>query len=101
MWVVWGVRTFVTPLVGLASVAVFARVGLLSPDPVCRLAILVQSAMPSAQNLVLVMQLRPSSRDMAPKLARLLLRTYTLAILPMTIWMSLFASSLPPGFLNA
>ena len=101
MWVVWVVRSLLTPLVGLAIVGVFSRLGILPADPVCRLAILVQSCMPSAQNLVLVMQLEPGTRDLAPKLARLLLRLYTLAILPMTVWMTVFASTLPPGSLAA
>ena len=38
----------------------------------------VQSAMPSAQNLVLLMQLRKSTQPLAPRMAALLLRIYAL-----------------------
>lgn len=52
----------------------------------------VQSAMPSAQNLVLLMQLRKSTQPLAPRMAALLLRTYALAIVPVTAWMIVFMS---------
>jgi hypothetical protein len=51
--------------------------------------------MPSAQNLVLLMQLRTSTQPLAPRMAVLLLRLYAFAIIPVTFWMTVFASSLP------
>lgn len=52
----------------------------------------VQSAMPSAQNLVLLMQLRKSTQPLAPRMAALLLRIYAVAIIPVTAWITVFMS---------
>ena len=52
----------------------------------------VQSAMPSAQNLVLLMQLRKSTQPLAPRMAALLLRIYAVAIVPVTAWITIFMS---------
>jgi hypothetical protein len=46
---------------------------------------------PAAQNLVLMMQLQPGTASLAPATARLLLQMYTLAVLPVTLWVSVFA----------
>jgi hypothetical protein len=51
--------------------------------------------MPSAQNLVLLAQLRRGTQPLAPRMAALLLRLYTFAIVPVTLWMTLFAYNLP------
>ena len=51
--------------------------------------------MPSAQNLVLLAQLRPATRPLAPRLAAVLLRLYALAIIPVTLWVTIFVSGLP------
>jgi hypothetical protein len=51
--------------------------------------------MPSAQNLVLLMQLRPATQPLAPRMAALLLRLYVLAIVPVTLWVTVFVSGLP------
>jgi predicted permease len=67
------------------------RMGLLPADPVCAFMLLLQSAMPPAQNLVLMMQLQQSTAGLAPATARLLLQLYTLAVLPVTLWVSVFA----------
>lgn len=54
--------------------------------------------MPSAQNLVLLAQLRRGTQPLAPRLAALLLRLYAVAIIPVTLWMTAFAYHLPmPG----
>ena len=50
----------------------------------------VQSAMPSAQNLVLLMQLRKSTQPLAPRMAALLLRIYAVAVIPVTAWITVF-----------
>ena len=71
------------------------QVGALPADPVCQLALMVEGAMPSAQNLVLLMQLRESTRPMAPRMAQLLLRMYALCVIPVTLWMGVFVGKLP------
>jgi hypothetical protein len=65
----------------------------------CVGAILVMSCMPSAQNLVLLLNLKPETAPLAPALARLLLRQILLAAGPMTIWISIFMTylELPVG----
>ena len=55
--------------------------------------------MPSAQNLVLLMQLRASTQPLAPRMAALLLRIYALAIVPVTAWITVFMSQ--PGMAAA
>ena len=50
----------------------------------------VQSAMPSAQNLVLLMQLRKSTQPLAPRMTALLLRIYAVAVIPVTAWITVF-----------
>ena len=50
--------------------------------------------MPSAQNLALVVNLQKSTQFLAPKLAKLLLQLYVLSVLPVTVWVTLFVSSL-------
>lgn len=65
----------------------------LPKDPVCHLAILLQAAMPSAQNLVLLMQLKPSTQPLARRLAQLLLRLYPLSALPVAAWVALFCAT--------
>jgi hypothetical protein len=46
---------------------------------------------PAAQILVLMMQLQPGTASLAPATARLLLQMYTLAVLPVTLSVSVFA----------
>ncbi|CAD7701047.1 unnamed protein product [Ostreobium quekettii] len=86
------IRLFVMPLVGLGLVSSLSSMGLLPKDPVCLLAILLQSAMPSAQNLVLMAQLRDETRPLAPTAARLILQQYIVAVIPITIWAAIFAT---------
>ena len=71
------------------------QMGALPADPVCQLALMVEGAMPSAQNLVLLMQLRESTRPIAPRMAQLLLRMYALCVIPVTLWMGVFVGKLP------
>ncbi|EFJ24727.1 hypothetical protein SELMODRAFT_414734 [Selaginella moellendorffii] len=49
------------------------RMKILTMDPICKITLLVLSSMPSAQNLVVLAQLRPSTRPLAKELAELLL----------------------------
>ena len=86
------VRLLLMPLVGLISVHHMGKFGLLPTSAACTMALLVQSCMPSAQNLVLLVNLREETRSMAPMMAQLLFRQYVLAIVPMTVWISVFLS---------
>jgi hypothetical protein len=67
-----------------------ARADLLPADPVLRLVLLAQSAMSSAQNLVLLLALRRGTAAAAPRLAAQLMRQYAAAALPVAAWLSLF-----------
>lgn len=74
-----------------------SSIGWLPADPVCALVLLVQGSMPTAQNLVLLLQLRESTRPLAPRMAALLVRLYAIAILPITAWIALFMTRLSLG----
>ncbi|CAL8465950.1 g5486 [Coccomyxa elongata] len=89
------VRLLLMPAVTLALVRGLAALQLLPADPVCALTLLVQGAMPSAQNLVLLAQLRRGTQPLAPRMAALLLRLYAFAVIPVTLWMTLYAYNLP------
>jgi predicted permease len=68
--------------------------GLAGVDPVLLFVILVQSVMPSAQNLIIVLQLSDQTRSSAPAYAKMLLKLYAAAIVPVTLWVTAFASNL-------
>jgi predicted permease len=59
-------------------------------DPIFNLTVLAEAAMPSAQNLVLLSQLRASTQPLAGMLANLLLSQYALSVVPITLWMAVF-----------
>ena len=84
------VRLLAMPLVGLASVHQMSAWGLLPQSAACKMALLVQSCMPSAQNLVLLVNLKSGTKAMAPIMAQLLFRQYMLAVIPTTLWISVF-----------
>jgi predicted permease len=88
------VRLAVLPALTLGLVLWLRTVGLLPADPLVALVLLVQAAMPSAQNLVLLMQLQPATRPLAPKMAGMLLRQYVLAMFSVTGWFSVFIAVL-------
>jgi hypothetical protein len=46
------------------------------------------------QNLIILLQLSERTQSMAPSFARLLLKLYAYAILPVTFWVTAFASNL-------
>lgn len=85
------VRFVLLPSATTGLVLAALRFGLLPAEPVCAFMLLLQSCMPPAQNLVLMMQLQPSTSALAPATARLLLQLYTLAVFPVTLWVSVFA----------
>ena len=62
-------------------------------DPVVALVVLTMLAMPPAQNLVLLTNLKEETRNLAPRLAGLLLRMYVLAIPPTTVWLTVFMAA--------
>ena len=66
----------------------------LSMDPLFLFIIAVQSVMPSAQNLIIMLQLSPKTRQAAPAFARMLLKLYAYAVLPVTLWVTAYASRL-------
>ena len=84
------VRLLLLPAACVALGAAASQAGLLPADPALRLVLLAQSAMPSAQNLVLLLALRRGTAAAAPRFAAQILRQYILAALPVAAWMSLF-----------
>jgi len=81
------VRFLVVPFAGLGLVSVFQNLNWLPNDPICYLVVLVQAVMPSAQNIVLLMNLQSSTRPLAPTMARILLQLYLLSVVPLALWM--------------
>ena len=81
------VRFLVVPFAGLGMVNLFQSLNWLPQDPICYLVVLVQAVMPSAQNIVLLMNLQSSTRPLAPTMARILLQIYLLSVVPLAIWM--------------
>ena len=63
-------------------------------DPIVALVVLTMICMPSAQNLVLLVNLREETRHLAPRLAGLLLRMYVLAIPFVTVWLTVFTAAM-------
>lgn len=86
------VRLLLMPLIGLATVHAFTAWGLLPDSVGCKMALLVCSCMPSAQNLVLLVNLQERTKCLAPAMAQLLFRQYLLAVVPTTLWISVFLS---------
>ena len=89
------VRLILMPMATMAIVGTLAALGLLPDDPICRLVLLVEGSMPTAQNLVLLMNLNTNTQPLASKTGKLLLRLYPIAIVPVTVWMTLFVQWMP------
>jgi len=89
------VRLILMPMVSMALVGGLAALGALPDDPICRLVLMVEGSMPTAQNLVLLMNLNENTRPLASRAGQLMLRLYPIAILPVTVWMTLFVQRLP------
>ena len=89
------VRLVLMPMATMAIVWGLTALGALPDDPICRLVLLVEGSMPTAQNLVLLMNLNDHTRPLANRTGRLMLRLYPIAILPVTIWMTFFVSRMP------
>lgn len=84
------VKFVALPVMGAAAIKSLASLGLLPANPMCLLALLIQCVMPPAQGLAVQMQLQPSTQKLAPSLARLLLQTYIISVVPVTLWMPVF-----------
>ncbi|KAL4855619.1 hypothetical protein ACK3TF_003943 [Chlorella vulgaris] len=90
-------RFLLLPLATLGCLQALASGGLLSPvmsDPVLLFVLLTEACMPSAQNLIILLQLSESTQALAPSFARMLLKLYIYAILPVTLWVTAFATNL-------
>jgi len=93
--VVAAVRLLLMPLASIAIVKGLMAKGWMSADPVVLLVVMLQGAMPTAQNLIVLLHLDEKTRGGATRLAEMLLRLYALAIVPLTIWVTVFVSLLP------
>lgn len=96
-WIISSVRLVAMPIIMVVSTVILQSARILPADPVYNLLLMAQSAMPSAQNLVLLSQLRTSTRRLSGVLASLLLRQYALSIVPITLWMALFLAVAKPA----
>ena len=57
------------------------------PPPLCLVCC-------SLQNLIILLQLSERTRGLAPGFSRMLLKLYAYAVLPVTLWVSAFATNL-------
>lgn len=91
------VRFILAPMTAILLFRMLSQMTMFSTvlsDPIFLFVVAVQSVMPSAQNLLIALQLNQVTQGAAPELARLLLKLYALAILPVTVWVTGFASRL-------
>jgi predicted permease len=92
------VRFVLLPVSAVLAFRWAAAAGLLGPtlgaDPIFLFVVAVQAVMPSAQNLILMLQLSDVTRPAAPGFARMLLKLYAYSVLPVTLWVTAFASRL-------
>lgn len=91
------IRFVLMPTSAVLVYKLCSRIPLFAPvlaDPIFMFVLAVQAVMPSAQNLLIALQLSPHTQGAAGGLARLLLKLYALAILPVTLWVTGFASRL-------
>ncbi|KAL6784660.1 hypothetical protein ACKKBF_B02695 [Auxenochlorella protothecoides x Auxenochlorella symbiontica] len=76
----------------LATTLALRAVPLPGVGPLPLLVLLLQSTMPPAQNLVILLQLSRGTRQDAPRFARTLLKLYALGTLPVTLWVTTFVA---------
>ncbi|GJP60138.1 hypothetical protein CLOP_g17272 [Closterium sp. NIES-67] len=94
LWVVCAVRLVLLPIVGIVGIMALYNARIIPQDPICALTLMIQTAMPSAQNLVLMSQLSPGTKPLAGMLASLMLRQYAISMLPITVWITVFLARL-------
>ena len=89
------VRFFLLPIVGvLGCLALRAANSPWYPsDPVVAMVGLTMSSMPPAQNVVLLTNLTERTRHLAPRVGGLLVRMYALAVVPCTVWLTVFKAA--------
>ncbi len=90
-------RFLIVPAAMLAALRWAAAAGWLRGvvgDPVLLFVIMVQACMPSAQNLIVLLQLFDATRPAAPAFAKMLLKQYAYATLPVTLWVTVLATQL-------
>ena len=88
LWVVAFVRYLILPLSLLSMVMAAAKLGWAPSDPTFIAVLLVQGAMPPAQNLVLLANLRDKADAMPTALAAALFRLYMVALVPLSFWIA-------------
>ena len=89
-------RLLLVPAASAAALWVLRRGGLLQGlPPLALLVALVQAAMPTAQNLVLLLNLQADGdgRPAGAAFAAALVRQYAASVVPTTLWLSLFAAT--------
>eukprot|EP00466_Bigelowiella_natans_P021080 jgi/Bigna1/81945/fgenesh1_pg.86_\ len=74
-------RFLLVPFTSLLAVNFAVKTGLIANDPILIFVLLLQSAMPSAQNSVTILQVLDKPAE-AQKVARLLLKIYAMSIVP-------------------
>lgn len=94
-WVITCVRLIAMPVAGLLLVKILHGADILPSNPVCILTILILSAMPSAQNLIVLLQLRSSTRCLVGVVADLLVRQYALSLVSLPLWVTAYAAVIP------
>lgn len=94
-WVITCVRLIAMPVAGLLIVKTLHGADMLPSNPVCILTILILSAMPTAQNLIVLLQLRSSTQYLAGIVADLLMRQYALSLVSLPLWVTAYAAVIP------
>lgn len=90
-------RFLLVPLATVGALQALVAGGLLPPvlaDPVLLFVLLMEACMPSAQNLIILLQLSERTQALAPGFARMLLKHYCYAAIPVTLWLTAFATNL-------
>ncbi|XP_006837154.2 protein PIN-LIKES 5 isoform X1 [Amborella trichopoda] len=91
-WAIICIRLIGMPLAILFLVKGLLHMGLLPMNTILVFTILVLSAMPTAQNLVVMLQLNPSKAPLVETFANLLLYEYGLALASIPIWTTVFTA---------
>lgn len=89
-WVITFIRLLVMPLICFILMSLLQRRRWIPADPICTFTLLVLAAMPTAQNLVVLAQLHANTRPLAEVIANLLLGQYSVALVSLTIWVTIF-----------
>ncbi|KAI5066294.1 hypothetical protein GOP47_0018918 [Adiantum capillus-veneris] len=89
-WALSIIRLLIMPCISLTLLKAIQHHRWLPTDALSSLVLLVLSAMPTAQNLVVMAQLRSTTRPFAGVLANILARQYLLAVVSLTIWIPVF-----------